>query len=91
MAYLDALKKIDPGNLELAQYISHTSPEDADYTAMYGEYWDELVAAKRKYDPMNVFRSYVQYDARVIGNKSIEVVIHIFILVVGDLNVKSNP
>ena len=64
--YLNALKKIDPANLELAQYISHTSPEDADYPGIYGEHWDELVATKRKYDPKNVFRSYVQYDRRRI-------------------------
>ncbi|KAF2164976.1 hypothetical protein M409DRAFT_24878 [Zasmidium cellare ATCC 36951] len=55
--YHDALMKIDEGNLEKAQYFTHTSPEDADFQGMYGEYWDSLVEAKRKYDPRNVFRS----------------------------------
>lgn len=55
--YHDALMRIDPSNLEKAQYITHTSPEDADFPQIYGEHWDMLVAAKKKYDPKNVFSS----------------------------------
>ncbi|KAK4494221.1 hypothetical protein PRZ48_014519 [Zasmidium cellare] len=55
--YLDALMKIDPSNLERAQYFTHTSPEDADFKGMYGEHWDLLVEAKKRHDPKNIFRS----------------------------------
>lgn len=65
--YLDALKRIDPCNVELAQYITHTSPKDADWREMYGEHWETLVAAKKKYDPKNVFRSGPHFGDSVLG------------------------
>lgn len=57
MDFMDALMQIDPRNLEKAQCFTHTSPEDANFQEMYGEQWETMVAAKKKYDPKNIFRS----------------------------------
>ncbi|KAH8652359.1 hypothetical protein BX600DRAFT_472407 [Xylariales sp. PMI_506] len=50
------LREGDPENVLDSVYISISGEGDATLENIYGEFYDELVELKRKYDPENVFK-----------------------------------